>query len=66
MKFHIKAKNSSGKQELIFSPSKENPEEVHATLVGEYDGKEIQIDFDPIERKEFISYAKSLIEFLEK
>jgi len=56
----LNAENSSGKQTLYLAAS---GEEFFFTLTGEYEGKPIQIDFDPMTRKQLedLSVAMQLI-----
>ncbi len=44
----LKAKNSNGEHSLIFMRQDDWGEEYFPTLVGEYKGDAIQIDFDPL------------------
>lgn len=51
MTFYLKAENSSGTQRLIVDPDHEDLDgQAAITLVGEYEGEQIQIDFDPVDR----------------
>ena len=66
MTFKLKADNSSGRQDLIVDPyHPDTPGQVAITLVGQYEGEEIQIDFDPVDRATFKANLKTLIEQLE-
>ena len=49
--FGFTASNSSGKQSLIFTKDTEL-DCVHPTLVGEYNGNDIQIDFDGLDKED--------------
>ncbi len=61
----LKAKNSSGLQHLILDYNDEE-KDFSFTLCGTYEGKNIQIDFDPVQKYE-IQDLMSLIELrLEK
>jgi len=53
----LKAKNSSGTQKLYFNFQDDI---VWATLWGEYQGKNIQIDFDDISKKKIKKMRKVL------
>lgn len=58
-KVKLKAKNSSGEQTLFIDINEKYLDGLVAlTLVGTYEGNDIQIDFDPIDEKEF---AKTLL-----
>lgn len=66
-KMKLKAKNSSGEQTLYIEPFHEDLDEAVAiTLHGEYEGEEIQIDFDEVPRKQFKENLKTLIEAIEE
>ncbi len=61
--YKLIANNSSGFQELTFEYDKE-ANKVYPILCGEYDGKEIHIDFEQLdlqEVKELITYLESKI-----
>jgi hypothetical protein len=55
----LKAKNSSGKQKLYLDYHDEF-NDVTATLVGRYNDKDIQIDFDSIKPKQLKRMIKRL------
>lgn len=59
LSFSLTAKNSSGKQSLFITSDKEN-NEINFTLVGEYENKPIQIDFDPINQEDY----QELVDYL--
>lgn len=58
--FGFTASNSSGKQSLIFTKD-DQLDYVYPTLVGEYNGGDIQIDFDGLDKDDM----KDLIGFME-
>jgi len=57
--FGFTASNSSGKQSLIFTKDT-GIDWVYPTLVGEYNGNDIQIDFDGLDKEDL----KDLISFM--
>lgn len=65
-KVKLKASNSSGDQTLWIIPS--HPDcngETALTLTGEYEGEEIQIDFDPVKNEDFAKTLKFLLSQVE-
>ncbi len=58
----LKATNSSGNQKFFFNFQEDEttPPNVWATLWGDYNGKEIQIDFDEISLKKLKKLKKVL------
>jgi len=58
----IKAKNSSGEQTLYIDKyiDDENEEIYSFTLVGNYEGQDIQIDFDELTPDEFRDFIAKL------
>lgn len=63
----LKAKNSSGEQILHVDPFHEDLDEaVAVTLVGEYEGEEIQIDFDEIPREKFKESLRMMLGAIEE
>ncbi len=58
----LKAKNSSGEQELclVNDGAYEGHNYYHFTLSGEYKGHDIQIDFDTMSREELEDYHEMI------
>lgn len=63
-KVKLKAENSSGEQ-FLYIQRDDKEDLIFLTLVGEYEGKDIQIDFDPIIDEHFADTLKILLSQLE-